>query len=68
MAGDMDRGYNLPNDAALRSVGLDSCEILRFRDEIRLERARKHKEMVIALERLKRSSCLRGHWGAICGM
>lgn len=62
MAEDMDKGYNLQGDAALRSVGLDICEILRYRDEIREENAERRKNMAMTPDSLQGSSCLRRHW------
>lgn len=68
MAQDMMMGYNLPDDAALRSVGLDICEILRYRDEIRQENARRRIEAIMISRSLKGSSCLREHWDFDSGL
>jgi hypothetical protein len=42
MAGDVQRGYQLPNDAALRSVGLD---IVKIRNELQWMRVRKVRKL-----------------------
>ncbi|KUJ15435.1 uncharacterized protein LY89DRAFT_750779 [Mollisia scopiformis] len=65
MARDMQLGYNHPDDAALRSVGLDIVEILKYRDAYRQEDAERDrlKDKIIFL---RGSSCLRAHW-AITG-
>lgn len=62
MALDMMQGYNLPGDAALRSVGLDIVEILKHRDEFR-KAATEEKRLRRGIPASwRRASCLRYQW------
>ncbi|CZR58070.1 uncharacterized protein PAC_07960 [Phialocephala subalpina] len=61
MTNDMMLGYNLPGDAALRSVGLDIVEILKHRDEHRQVTARKNR-LRVNTTALRNPSCLRNQW------
>jgi hypothetical protein len=57
---DIDHGYTLPNDAVLRSLGLDIREIWRNMKNFRIDRNRERKKREIV--HLPSNRCIKNDW------